>query len=117
MVLFHGDKILLLKRDNDLWEFPGGGVDWGEDPKSAAIRETKEETTLSPEDVSFLTITSATYAKGEDEKHSIYIVYKGTTKSDRVIISKEHRDYRWLTIGETKFMKMALNAEPVLDLL
>jgi hypothetical protein len=44
-------------------------------------------------------------------------VYKGTTQGGDVKLSGEHRESRWLNVTEAKFMKMALNAEPVLDLL
>ncbi|EAL5740765.1 RNA pyrophosphohydrolase [Campylobacter lari] len=38
-------KILLAKRNDmeDIWQFPQGGVDEGEDVKSALFRELKEE--------------------------------------------------------------------------
>lgn len=117
LVLFHGEKLLIVKRENDLWEFPGGGVDWGEDPQKAAIRETKEETGLDASDVRMVTVTSATYQKGDDEKHSVYVVYKGKTDSEDVKLSGEHKEHRWLTLTEARFMKLALNAEGVLELL
>ncbi len=117
LVLFNKDRLLIVKRGNDLWEFPGGGVDWGEDPQKAAIRETKEETGLDATNVRMVTITSATYEKGDDEKHSVYVVYKGETDSEDVKLSGEHKEYRWLTLTEAKFMKLALNAEGVLELL
>ncbi len=117
LVLFNKDRLLIVKRDNDLWEFPGGGVEWGEDPQKAAIRETKEETGLDATNVRMLTVTSATYEKGEDEKHSVYVVYKGETDSEDVKLSGEHKEYRWLTLTEARFMKLALNAEGVLELL
>ena len=37
-------KILLIKRANGEWAFPGGFIDPGEDPLAAAIREAREET-------------------------------------------------------------------------
>jgi 8-oxo-dGTP diphosphatase len=117
LVLFNKDRVLVVKRENDLWEFPGGGVDWGEDPQRAAIRETKEETGLDATNVRMVTITSATYEKGEDEKHSVYVVYKGETDSEEVKLSGEHTEYRWLNLTEARFMKLALNAEGVLELL
>lgn len=39
------EKILLIKRrDVDAWALPGGGVDPGESPEQAVIREIQEET-------------------------------------------------------------------------
>ncbi len=41
-------KILLIKRrDVPVWVLPGGGIDLGEKPELAAIRETLEETCLT----------------------------------------------------------------------
>lgn len=117
IVLFNKDRVLLLKRPNGLWEFPGGGVEWGEDPQACAVREAREETGLLASDVSLLTVTSATYTKGYDDKHSVYIVYRGRAGDDSFSISDEHLEGRWLTVGEAKFLKMAYNAEGVLDCL
>lgn len=50
LLVRHG-KLLLTRRAIDpgrgLWCFPGGYVDFGEDPQSAAIRECREETGLA----------------------------------------------------------------------
>ena len=47
-VLFEGGKVLLSQRPEGThlagsWEFPGGKVDEGEDPKDALVRELREE--------------------------------------------------------------------------
>jgi ADP-ribose pyrophosphatase YjhB (NUDIX family) len=117
LVLSNEGRLLLLKREDGFWEFPGGGVGWGERPEDASVRETKEETGLTPDNVSFLAITSATYEKGGDEKHSIYIVYKGNARGSDVRLSREHSEFRWVMPHEAKYMKLGLNAEPVLELL
>ncbi len=117
VVVFHGDRLLLLKRGNGIWEFPGGSVDWGEDPQHAAVREAKEEAGLVVRNLSFVTVTSATYKKGEDDKHSIYVVYRGETDSDDVRLTGEHKEHRWITLTEARFMKLGLNAEGIVELL
>lgn len=44
-ILFKDDKVLLIKRrDIPVWVLPGGGVEIGESPETAAGREMEEET-------------------------------------------------------------------------
>lgn len=46
-------RVLLTRRaiepSRGLWTFPGGYVDWGEDVRGAALRETREEVGLAVE--------------------------------------------------------------------
>ena len=59
-VLLWDDKVLIVKRsDNERsnpgkWGFPGGGIDHGETPLEAVIRECEEEIGVAPVNVSKL---------------------------------------------------------------
>jgi ADP-ribose pyrophosphatase YjhB (NUDIX family) len=44
-----GRVLLCHRRDYDLWNLPGGGVEAGESPWDALVREIKEETGLEAE--------------------------------------------------------------------
>ena len=49
-ILILDDKALLIqRRDIPVWVLPGGGIDQGESPESAACREMEEETGLKVE--------------------------------------------------------------------
>lgn len=54
-------KVLLLQRDirqnlknPGLWQFPGGGIEAGEEPDEAIFRELAEEISLVPRVINFL---------------------------------------------------------------
>lgn len=50
MLLNKENKVFVAKRidtDMDAWQMPQGGIDEGEDPRSAAIRELTEETGIT----------------------------------------------------------------------
>jgi 8-oxo-dGTP diphosphatase len=37
------DKFLITRKDNDVWDLPGGGMDWGEKAHTTLAREITEE--------------------------------------------------------------------------
>jgi 8-oxo-dGTP diphosphatase len=93
--------ILVLRRSKTAptrpltWDLPGGGVDFGEDPTEAVIREAKEEAELDLKDVRvFITKTT------NKEKYVVRLLYFAYTDTTKVVLSFEHDDYRWVTKKE-----------------
>ena len=63
------------------WTLPGGGIDFGEHPEAAALRELAEETGLVGRIVELLAVVSfpravRMHAGVEEEYHSVRIVYR-----------------------------------------
>ncbi len=61
-IIFDDENRVLLahRRDYDLWNFPGGGLESGESPEAAVIREIKEETGFDAEIVKLLGVYTKT---------------------------------------------------------
>lgn len=69
-IVVRGEKILLehMNYDHDFYDLPGGGVEKGETPEEAAVRELKEECCVDGRVVRKLT-TLYTHASYYDEEH------------------------------------------------
>lgn len=99
-------KFLVTKRSpiNDFWpniyDLPGGSVEFGEDPKEALEREIFEETSLKVE------IKNPIYICSEiqrDVRHQIWIIYECEFKGGEIKLNpEEHDEYRWVNFDETK---------------
>jgi 8-oxo-dGTP diphosphatase len=91
------EKILILKRGGGemtgAWYLPGGGVDLGETPEAAAIRELREEAGLAPTGPLKLIGAVPMHVYGHP---SVQFVYACACASGEVQISHEHVGFRWI---------------------
>ena len=79
-LILRDGKILLGKRKNTetadgKWAFPGGRMDYGEDPKEGAMREVFEETGIkaNPFQTNYLTYKNEFFP--EEKKHYVSLVF------------------------------------------
>lgn len=113
-ILLHPEddqRFLVLKRSpnsfsrpND-WDFPGGNVCYGEQHDDSLRREVQEETGLTITDLAVAQIIT----RYDDTKplYSIFAGFVTTAPSDIVVLSNEHTEYRWVTIGEFESLQPA----------
>lgn len=95
-------KILILKRTRPssdglgYWELPGGGLEYGETPHQALIRELKEETNL---DIKILKPVY-TFTAIRPDYQTVGIGFLSVPTNDHVVISHEHTDYKFVSSDE-----------------
>ncbi len=91
-VILRGDRILLSRlapriSKTPLWTLPGGGLDHGEDPRTAVVREIQEETGLEAgvsEDARVYSLHNpkATHGERPADYHALRIVFEGWVPTD-----------------------------------
>jgi 8-oxo-dGTP diphosphatase len=85
----NGRYLLAQRKENcksapGKWEFPGGKVESGEDPKEALIREIKEELDITIGNLRIFDVTSSVNPPGSRYPHIIMISYLADWKSGKI---------------------------------
>ena len=105
------DKYLMLKRhQNDevypgKWEFPSGGIDFGEEVEDALIREVREEAGLDISNIKrrIIGVTKYIIEKEDFVRDSFQINYLiEPTKIEDIKLSDEHEEFDWVEAGDKR---------------
>ena len=103
--IFRDGKLLIIKRSNYSnflpfsWDLPGGRIEEGEDIKEGLKREVKEEVNL---DVDILYPINVHHFIRNDKIIIHGITFLCKYKDGEVKLSREHIEYRWVSLEEAK---------------
>jgi 8-oxo-dGTP diphosphatase len=111
VVATDGDRLLLSRLSDRTmrpgwWTLPGGGIEFGEHPETAALRELHEEAGLEGRIIGLLAVDSFTgpieFDDGPRILHRIRIIYRAdiTGGELRPEVEGSSDDARWFTPSE-----------------
>lgn len=98
------DKYLILKKtqeenkkdtSSNLYDIPGGRIEYGENVVDALIREIYEETGINITLNNIQKILDATSVVRKDGLHLVIITYLVNIKNTNIKISSEHISFYW----------------------
>ncbi|MDE1728190.1 bis(5'-nucleosyl)-tetraphosphatase [Candidatus Nitrosotalea okcheonensis] len=97
-----GKLYLLLNYPSGHWDFVKGNIEKGETFKQTVLREIREETGI--EDITFVDgfedKVEYHYQRDGQVIHKEVIFFLANTKTSKVVLSHEHRDYTWLNFND-----------------
>jgi bis(5'-nucleosidyl)-tetraphosphatase len=95
-------QFLLLRNRRGFWGFPQGHKEKGESEIQTLTREVLEETGITQLDIqSYVGKIRYSYFKGDGMKSEKEVIfYFATTPTKTVTISKEHEEYRWVSLSD-----------------
>lgn len=104
LVLHNGKALILQRSDHDehgagTWECVGGGLEFGEDVEQSLIREVHEEAGIH---IGIDKILYATTFQTNSTRQVVILKYLCNCQTDKVILSEEHKDFRWVSKEEAK---------------
>ncbi len=92
-----GEILLVLHTYIPGWHFPGGGVNKGESPREAIIREVREEAGVIVQEIPFIFDCYYNKIGGVDDIVSLYIIKNFECKSFK---SHEILETKWFALDQ-----------------
>lgn len=127
-----GEEILLTRmsgrtRIAGLWTLPGGGIDHGEEPRAALLREVYEETGLHVVPGAVLDVSSTHFTGPRadglvEDYHGIHLVFEAALEPDSVGVQPQVTEQdsstdvaRWVPVAEAAELQMLSAAAMVVE--
>lgn len=104
-----GRVLLSHRRDLDLWNLPGGGVESGELPIEAAIRETREETGLK------IKIKGLIGVYGKTNRDEVVFLFRGKIKGGELKKTSEADQHKFFKIKKIPENTIPKHKERIMD--
>jgi len=116
----HGLEVLLIRRGEEPWKgcwaFPGGFVDYGENPEAAVVRELAEECGIEGK------VTGIISVRGEPERdprgHIVTIFYAVEVAPESVPVAGDDAAHaEWIPLWDVEVDNMGADHSEVIKLL
>lgn len=93
-VVTDGGRILMCRLapplfDRGKWTLPGGGLEFGEHPEAAVIREVREETGYEVRTGAILEVQSDLYETARGSLHALRFVYAAEIVGGKLTIERD----------------------------
>lgn len=85
-VVIKDNTVLAIKYKDGRYDLPGGGIEYGEMPAEAAVREAKEETGVTIADPQLVDVKSTFYRTADGINHQTIMMYYVATQSEDAVI-------------------------------
>lgn len=116
-------KILLTLRQeadpedaafNNIWQIPGGGLEFAETPEECAAREAREELGI---DIEILSLIPKLYTAVRGNWQGLLIPFVCAMKfpESPIVLNEEASDYRWVTLEEAKKLQLTPFTKLILE--
>ena len=127
VVIERDGKFLLTKRHevsnegepgwgHDMWQLPGGGVEWNETPEEAAVREAKEEIGV---DVKLIKLVPQTFSRTDEASgwHGVFLIFTAETIPPQapIVINEEASEFGFFSRAEAANLPALPLTLPVLS--
>ena len=111
-IIIDDNKVLCLKNERNEWDLPGGKIEFNEDIENCLIREIKEETNLSVENLNILKPLNLKF----NDVSVIVLIYSASISCDSsIIISHEHSEYNFFSKSEIKNLNLVENYKNLIE--